>query len=232
MEVTKKEGLMEKSRSEKKKDVKRIEDFFKKGNHNLVKCFCIFTAENPDSTPIDNKKVNRSRNKELYDVLKTQYTIVPVQGRWGSDSEGKPIREHSYIAINCPKGVASSYCGKYQQTSFLYCYFDEQGKLSTDYCEKRDATKPYDKMTNPYEIKETNHQWVDMTSEDDFCTIVGRRFKFSIPFKMFESYSSQIDKMMVENNVSDKSQMITMLVEGVGYGAFCNRAKYRIKTLL
>ena len=100
MEVNKKEGLMEKSRSEKKKDVKRVEDFFKKGNHNLVKCFCIFTAENPDSTPVDDKKVNSRRNKELYDVLKTQYTIVPVQGRWGSDSEGKPIREHSYIAIN------------------------------------------------------------------------------------------------------------------------------------
>lgn len=225
-------GLMEKSRSEKNKDVKRIENFFKKGNNKLIKCFCILTAENPDSVQIDDKKVNRSRNQELYNILKTQYTIIPVQGRWGDDGKGNPIREHSYIVLNCPKGVASSYCGKYQQTSFLYCYFDENGELSTDYCEKRNPNKDYDKNLNPYEVKETNHQWVDKTNENDFCTIVGQNFKFAIPFKLFEDYANAVDKLMVENNVTDKEKMVKMLIEGVGYGAFYNRAKYRVKELM
>jgi hypothetical protein len=73
---------------------------------------------------------------------------------------------------------------------------------------------------------------VDMSDADDYYTIVGKRFKFSIPFSIFESYTYELSKMMMENNITNKEEMLTMLIEGVGYGAFYNRAKYRIKELM
>jgi hypothetical protein len=219
-------GLMEKSRSEKKKDVKRIENFFKKGNNNVVKCFAVLTAENPNSKK-QSTKDNQKSNAELYDALKTQYTIIPTQGKFGNV-------ENSFVVMNISLETAKYFCGKYEQTSFIYSKIDEDGQLVSEYWEKQDTSEnvKYDKETNPYVLKDTCNDWVDMSDADDYYTIVGKRFKFSIPFSIFESYTYELSKMMMENNITNKEEMLTMLIEGVGYGAFYNRAKYRIKELM
>lgn len=217
-------GLMEKSRSEKKKDVKRIENFFKKGNNNVVKCFAVLTAENPNSQKQD-AKLNKKDNAQLFDALKTQYTIIPTQGKFGNV-------ENSFVVMNIDVDTAKFFCGKYEQTSFIFSKIDENSQLVSEYWEKQDTSADYDKVLNPYVLKDTCNDWVDMSGADDYYTIVGKRFKFSIPFSIFESYSYELSKMLAENNVTDNDKMVTMLVEGVGYGAFANRAKYRVKTLM
>lgn len=224
VELMERMGLMEKSRSEKKKDVKRIENFFKKGNNNVVKCFAVLTAENPNSTK-QKTRLNQKNNRELFDALKMQYTTIPTQGKFGNV-------ENSFVVMNIDVDTAKYFCGKYEQTSFIFSKIDEEGQLVSEYWEKQDTSAPYDKETNPYVIKDTCNDWVDMSSADDFYTIVGKRFKFSIPFSIFESYSYELFSMLTENNVSDKDKMVKMLVEGVGYGAFANRAKYRVKKLM
>jgi hypothetical protein len=158
-------GLMEKSRSEKKKDVKRIENFFKKGNNNVVKCFAVLTAENPNSQKQD-AKLNKRDNAQLFDALKTQYTIIPTQGKFGNV-------ENSFVVMNIDVDTAKYFCGKYEQTSFIFSKIDEEGQLISEYWEKQDTSASYDKETNPYVIKDTCNDWVDMSSADDFYTIVG-----------------------------------------------------------
>jgi hypothetical protein len=134
--------------------------------------------------------------------------------------------------MNIDVDTAKFFCGKYEQTSFIYSKIDENGQLVSEYWEKQDTSADYDKELNPYVLKDTCNDWVDMSGADDYYTIVGKRFKFSIPFSIFESYSYELSKMLAENNVTDNDKMVTMLVEGVGYGAFANRAKYRVKTLM
>lgn len=215
--------ISEDSINAKKRNVKRIENFFRKGNNNVIKCFAVFTAENPDSQPTD-RKTNKNLNKELFDTLRVQYTIVPTQGKFGNV-------ENSFIVFNITRENAMYYCGKYQQTSFVYSSIDEDGQLLSEYWEKQDAGKPYDKKTNPYVEKDRSAEWVDMSGADDFYTIVGKKFKYSIPFSIFESYSNGL-KSMLESATENEDAIMNIIVEGVGYGAFYMRSKFRVESLM
>lgn len=213
-------GLInEKSINAKKREINRVENFFKKGNNNLVKCFAVLTAENPDSTK-HTASFNQKANDKLFKELKTQYTIIPSQGKFGNV-------ENSFLVINITQAQASYFCGKNEQTSFVYCYIDENGQLISEYWEKENTELPYHKKTNPYVLKDTSNDWVDMSGADDYYTIVGNKFKFSIPFSIFESVANCLDKKLVE--VSDKDKYIKWIMEGVGYGGYYNRVKYVVK---
>ena len=61
---------------------------------------------------------------------------------------------------------------------------------------------------------------------DDYYTIVGKRFKYSIPFSIFEVYNRKMGELLKE--VKDKDTMLDFLIEGVGFSAFYNRTKYRV----
>ena len=211
-------GLVnEDSINAKQRNIKRVENAFNNGVSNYIRCFAVLTAENPDSKKASNA-YNKKANKELFKTLKTQYTVIPTQGKFGNV-------ENSFLVINIDRGVVEYYCGANEQTSFIFSKVEE-GKVVSEYWEKQDVTQPYDKHNNPYVLKDTCDDWVDMSSADDYYTIVGKKFKYSIPFSIFESYNRKMGELLKE--VKDKDTMLDLLVEGVGFSAFYNRTKYRV----
>lgn len=219
VELMERMGMInEKSINAKKRDIERVEKTFENGNNTYIKCFAVLTAENPDSQKASNS-YNKKANKNLFKALKTQYTIIPTQGKFGNV-------ENSFLVFNIDRSVVEYYCGQNEQTSFIFSKV-EGGKVISEYWEKQDVTQSYDKVNNPYVLKDTCDDWVDMSGADDYYTIVGNKFKYSIPFSIFEDYNNRLGKLL--NEVTDKETMLNFLIEGVGFSAFYNRTKYRVK---
>lgn len=218
IELMERMGLInEKSINAKKRDIQRVETAFEQGKDNYIKCFAVLTAENPDSKKATNA-YNKKANRDLFKMLKSQYTIIPTKGKFGNV-------ENSFLVFNIERSVVEYFCGQNEQTSFIYSKV-EGGKVVSEYWEKQDVTLPYNKETNPYILKDTCDDWVDMSGADDYYTIVGNKFKYSIPFSIFESYNSKMGELL--NEITDKEAMLEFLIEGVGFSAYYNRTKYRV----
>ena len=170
-------NLDEISKNAKKRDQKNIENVFKKGEHgyNAIKTIGVFTAENPDSKELSNKE-NRPSQKSLYhDLKRNGYVIKNVKGKFGSV-------EHPFMVLNIELDACKFLCGKYEQTSFVFHRLLDDGTLVSEYWEKNDKTKPYDKEKNDYVKRDETTEWVDMSAADDYYTVVGKSFKYQIPF--------------------------------------------------
>lgn len=183
--------LNELSISQKKRNVNDIEKSFR-GNLNnrglnAIRNIAVFTAENPDSQEMP-RQFNKNINKTLKNALKdAQYTIIPCRGVFYGN------KERPFAVVNISKETASFYCGQFQQTSFVYSEFNN-GKVYSEYWEKSDDHAPYDKKNNPYVCKDTCDTWIDQTNADDGYTIVGNKFKYSIPFSIFNEVNERIIK--------------------------------------
>lgn len=215
--------ITEKSISAKKKDIKNVTNFFNKGKsgYNAIKCFAVLTAENPDSIKATNQ-FNKIVNNDLYTTLKkNHYNVIPTSGKFGNV-------EHSYMVFNIKREVVAELCGKYQQTSFIYSYIENE-KLISEYWEKENILLPFDNYSNPYIMKDKCDDWVNMENADDFYTIVGNKFKYSIPFSIFENVNNHYNSIIENENYDNKDKIIERLIEGVGYSAYYNRARFLIK---
>lgn len=189
LDSVKSELISEESRHKKLRNTKEIEKAFRKGNpgFSAIRSIVVLTAENPDTRPSsrkDNKKSNRSLLQYIKDA---NYKYVPAVGKFDN-------KENSYVVVNMSIETAKRICGKHEQTSFVFSKFDRDGSVHSEYWEKDDKTKPYSK-DNDYVKKDESEEWIDCSDADDNYTIVGKKFKFSIPFSIFES----IDATMLEN---------------------------------
>ena len=182
--------LSEISISQKKRNARNVERSFRKperGLPNGIKQIVVLTAENPDSVKSSNA-FNKKSNKSLFkDIKDAAYGYVPAIGKFGNV-------EHPYAVFNMSLDAAKYYSGKYQQTSFVITYFLPNGTTHSEYWEKADITKPY-APKNPYIKKDECDEWVDMSNAEDNFTIIGKKFKYSIPFSIFES----VDNLFSEN---------------------------------
>lgn len=220
------EVLNEISKSQKKRNIRDVENAFKKGKRGFsaIKAIAVFTAENPNSQRMPNvfnKKANHSLKNEL---TSAQYTIIPCVGKFGNNPE------HPYAVINISKSSAAAYCGKYEQTSFVYSEFNE-GCVHSEYWEKNDISAPYNVRNNPYVLKDSCDTWLDQEKADDGYTIVGNKFKYQIPFSIFEEASQRIidniTKYLIhegkEVNEANIDKEIKFGSERIGYPALRRR---------
>lgn len=224
-----KDNLNEISKSQKKRNADNIVKSFKgklnKRGINVIQAIAVFTAFNPDSKKMPNK-FNKNANHSLKKDLKdSQYTIVPCIGNFANS------KENSYAVINIDRDTAAYFNGKYQQTSFVYSVFQDDDTVHSEYWEKQDVNEPYDPAANPYVIKDTCDTWIDMADAKTNFTIVGKKFKYSIPFSIFENVNNQIidniSKWLIkENKKVDKDNIISEIKFGyqkVGYPAYFRR---------
>lgn len=179
--------LNELSISQKKRNVKDFENAFRKGNRgfNAIKTIVVFTSENPDSQPTSPQVNKKLRKRLLTNIKQGGYAFVPAIGQFGN-------AEHPYAVFNMSVDTAKILSGKYQQTSFVYSQLNDDGSIHSEYWEKADTTMPYDKNTNDYVVKDQSDEWDDMSDAEDCFTIVGKKFKYSIPFKIFENIRNKI----------------------------------------
>lgn len=178
----------EASISAKKRNEKNVENLFTKkvAGYNNIKTLAVFTAQNPDSQAASgtlNKKLNHSLIKALKEG---RYLVVPAKGKFGNT-------ENSFAVINISLEATKVYCGKFQQTSFVFTELNGD-TIVNYYYEKEDTEKPYSKVYNPYVLRDTAEGYTDMSDAEDYFTVIGDRFKFSIPFPSLSECATTIEK--------------------------------------
>lgn len=209
---------------EKTRNVKDVERFFRNGKSGFsgIQTIVVLTSENPDSQPSSNKLNKKSRHSLLSDIKRGGYAYVPAIGKFGNT-------ERPYAVFNMSVNTAKILCGKYQQTSFVFSALNQDGSVHSEYYEKRDPTIPYNKQMNNYIKKDESDIWKDMSDSDDNFTIIGNKFKYSIPFDIFNTVNKTISENLnrivnIEkkrgNNTITEEKALKYTIDGVGQSPF------------
>lgn len=209
-----KEYIQEASINAKKRNIDLTKKIYMKGkSFDNIKCFAIITSENPDSTKnpdlINNKKLLNDFNKQL---KLDHMSFIPVKGHYAGNVE------NSYIVFNIKLDVAKAYAGKYEQTSFFYCYPDEEGNLISEYYEKENKNKAYDKALNNYKFINKTTSWENIPAAKDNYTIIGHDFKYTIDPKVFEPINNKIQENL-KNTSRDADDVMDFVINRVGAAA-------------
>lgn len=200
--------LNEISISQKKRNIKDFEKVFRNGKNgfNAIKTIVVFTSENPDSQPTNTQINQKLRDALLHDIKSGKYAFVPAIGKFGNI-------EHPYAVFNMSIETAKILSGKYQQTSFVFSKLNDDGSIHNEYWEKQDNNKPYDKKKNDYVKKDQSNEWSDKSDAEDNFTIVGKSFKYSIPFKIFEEINIKISNNAIKLVEQEKKKWKTEINE-------------------
>lgn len=172
--------ITEASRNEKKRNLDVSKKMFMNGkSYNNIMSFAILSAENPDSKE-DTAANNKKHMKKLSDLLKRDhYTFVRQDGHF----EGNV--EHSYIIFNITAEVTAKLAGKFEQTSFFYCYPDGNGNMVNEYWAKQDTKQPYNSVKNPYIFINKTTKVNNEKDAEDFYSIIDKDYKYSIDASVF-----------------------------------------------
>ena len=159
---------------------KRKENVF-----DFIKILVVFTAENHNSTELKRSQ-NKKQNKSLLIALKDAgYEYVPVIGRFHGSSE------HHYAVFNMSLKAAKMLCGRFEQTSFIWCQLDGDGGILSQYWEKQDVTSPYNVHKNDYILKDEIDEWKDQSKVENSYMLIGRNFSIQLPYGILESINNK-----------------------------------------
>ena len=176
--------INEASRSEKRKNAKAIEKMFLNGKkYNAISSFGILTANNMDSQQQTSSE-NKKQNNELIKYLKSNhYIVVPSRGYFAGNTE------NSFVVFNIELDVLKKLAGRFEQTSFFYCY-PENSKLICEYWEKENTDQKYSKTKNDYVFINKTDKWTN--GGDDCYTAVGKDFRFALDASVFDKVNESI----------------------------------------
>lgn len=225
------EVLNEISPHQKRRNNKDVERFFRKGKggFNGIRTIVVLTAENPDSIQKSNQFNKKARHSLLKDIKNNRYAYGPTIGKFGDNPE------NPYAVFNMSIDTAKVLCGRYQQTSFVFTQLLNDGSIHSEYWEKKDTIAPYDKKNNDYIKKDECNEWIDMTDADDNFTIVGEKFKYQIPFSIFEEVNTLFTnnmKHMIEvektrgNNTINEEKILDHIIKNVGMSPHIWRERF------
>lgn len=204
--------IKESSRNEKRRNEKFAKNIWINGKETAgIKCFAILTSENANSLNPnklsgqerrDALKINKKNKRDLLTYLKQNHLkFTPVQGKFDGATE------NSYMIFNISFEQAKRLSGKFEQTSFFYCYPNGKGDVISEYWEKEDSNKPYSSVKNDYVCKETTTAWTKLSKDtEDNYSVIGGDFKYTIDLKLFESVNNDIinnAKQIVESSGND-----------------------------
>jgi hypothetical protein len=220
------DALNEISISQKKRNVRDFENAFKKGKRgfNAIKTIVVFTSENPDGQEMSSQFNKKARNSLLSTLKGSGYVYVPAVGNFGGN------KERPYAVFNMSLGTAKNFNGRYQQRSFIYSQLNDDGSIHSEYWEKEDTEKPYNKHHNDYIMKDQCDEWEDMAEAKDNFTIVGKIFKYSIPFSIFADTNEAIsnnasalveqERRRSNRTTINEDRLIDMTINQVGYSPY------------
>lgn len=200
--------------SQKKKNRKSAIQAIGGENAKNIKTFAILTAQNPSSQSATSS-FNKKANKSLISLVKAAgYVTIPVRGHFSGNDE------NSFLIVNIPFKVARNYAGSYDQTSFCY---GEGGIV--EYWAKENDKEPYDSVRNPYvKLDEiSGYNKLDKDTDDNY-TLIGKSFKFTFPFGIFDSISNKIqDNVDLYFNGDDS--VVDWCIDSVGYHAYLKKKR-------
>ena len=187
---------------------KRKENVF-----DFIKTLVVFTAENHNSTELKRSQ-NKKQNKSLLIALKDAgYEYVPVIGRFHGSSE------HHYAVFNMSLKAAKMLCGRFEQTSFIWCQLDGDGGILSQYWEKQDVTSPYNVHKNDYILKDEIDEWKDQSKAENSYMLIGRNFSIQLPYGILESINNKFGeniKQICEQDTMSGDKIRDFAINGVG----------------
>ena len=187
---------------------KRKENVF-----DFIKTLVVFTAENHNSTELKRSQ-NKKQNKSLLIALKDAgYKFAPVIGRF----HGNP--EHHYAVFNMSLKAAKMLCGRFEQTSFIWCQLDGDGGILSQYWEKQDVTSPYNVHKNDYILKDEIDEWKDQSKAENSYMLIGRNFSIQLPYGILESINNKFGeniKQICEHDTMSGDKILDFAINGVG----------------
>lgn len=187
---------------------KRKENVF-----DFIKTLVVFTAENHNSTELKRSQ-NKKQNKSLLIALKDAgYEYVPVIGRFHGSSE------HHYAVFNMSLKAAKMLCGRFEQTSFIWCQLDGDGGILSQYWEKQDVTSPYNVHKNDYILKDEIDEWKDQSKAENSYMLIGRNFSIQLPYGILESINNKFGeniKQICEQDTMSGDKILDFAINGVG----------------
>ena len=187
---------------------KRKENVF-----DFIKTLVVFTAENHNSTELKRSQ-NKKQNESLLIALKDAgYKFAPVIGRF----HGNP--EHHYAVFNMSLKAAKMLCGRFEQTSFIWCQLDGDGGILSQYWEKQNVTSPYNARKNGYILKGEIDECKDQSKAVDSFMLIGKNCSIQLPYGILESINNKFGeniKQICEHDTMSGDKILDFAINGVG----------------
>ena len=191
--------------SQKKKNRKSAIQAIGGENAKNIKCFAILTGQNPNSQAATSS-FNKRANKDLISLIKAAgYVTIPVKGHFSGNDE------NSFLIMNIPFDVAKNYSGQFNQTSFCY----GEGGV-TEYWEKEDVNEDYDSVKNDYVKKDEVETYKRLDAGAENYSLIGKKFKFTFPFSIFDSVSRKIQDN-IDLYFDGDERIVDWCLDHVGY---------------
>ena len=157
----------------------------KKIGINSIRTIVVLDSVNLDDQRTINQHNPKARWSPLSIIKSGGYACAPAMENFGNFY-------HPYAIFNMSLDTAKKMCGKYQQTSFVYSVLNEDGMIQSEYYSKQDPTLPYNKQANDYIKKDECDTWEDTSNANGNFTVIGKEFKYSIPYKTLYAVNNAI----------------------------------------
>lgn len=157
----------------------------KKSGINNIRTIVVLDSVNPDDLRTINQHNPKARRSPLSIIKSGGYACVPAMENFGDFY-------HPYAIFNMSLDLAKKICGKQQQASFVFSVLNEDGMVHSEYYTKLDRTFPHSKQANDYIKNDECNTWEDTSFADGNFTIIGKEFKYSIPYKTLYAINDAI----------------------------------------
>ena len=191
-------------------------------NLNGIRAIVVLASVDDDGQQTKNKSSNKARRSLLSIIKSRGYACVPAMEKNGNF-------DSPYAIFNMSVDMAKKTCGKYQQTSFVYSVLNEDGMIHSEYYTKQEPTLPYSKMDNDYIKTDECDTWEDTSYADGNFTVIGKEFKYTIPYKTLYAINDAICenlKRMVSvekhrgNHSITEESALEYTIKGVGLSPY------------
>lgn len=194
----------------------------KKSGISGIRTIAVLDSMDPDDQRTINQHNSKAWRSPLSIIKSGGYACVPAMENFGNFY-------HPYAIFNMSLDLAKKICGKQQQASFVFSVLNENGMIHSEYYSKQDTTLPYNKQANDYIKNDECDTWEDTSYADGNFTVIGKEFKYGIPFKTLYAVNEAICenlKRMVSvekhrgNHSITEESVLEYTINGVGLSPY------------
>ena len=157
----------------------------KKSGISGIRTILVLDSMDPDDQRTINQLNPKARRSPLSIIKSGGYACVPTMENFGNFYR-------PYAIFNMSFDTAKKICCRCQKTSFVFSVLNEDGMIQSEYYSKQDPTLPYNKQANDYIKNDECDTWEDTSYADGSFTIIGKEFKYSIPYKTLYAVNDAI----------------------------------------
>lgn len=194
----------------------------KKCGIDSIRTIVVLDSMDPDDQRTINQRNPKARRSPLSIIKSGGYACAPAMENFGNFY-------HPYAIFNMSIDTAKKICGKHQQTSFVISVLNEDGMIHSEYYTKQDRTFPHSKQANDYIKNDECDTWEDTSKADGDFAVIGKEFKYGIPFKTLYALNEAIcenlkrmvsvEKHRGNHSITEKSTL-EYTINGVGLSPY------------